>query len=106
MARSRHCRVCDGWHDLNTAWPGECAAHFGTLSAGAGERNIHVISDSMGAIQSMADGRMYDSKSRYRAELRARGCYEVGNDRIEQRAKPLPPVREELRRTYHQLRSR
>lgn len=98
MARSRLCRVCDGFHDLNSAWPEACADHFGTVSAGA----PYVISDTMDGIRSMADGRMYDSKSRYRAELRARGCYELGNDRVERRTKPLPPVRETLRQAYQQ----
>jgi hypothetical protein len=102
MARSRLCRVCDGFHDLNTAWPAECAAHFGAVSAGA----PYVISDSMDAVRSMADGQMYDSKSRYRAELRARGCYELGNDRVEPRSATPPPVRDTLRRTFQQLSSR
>lgn len=31
-------------------------------------------------LKSMADGRIYDSKSRYRANLRARGLVEVGNE--------------------------
>lgn len=39
-----------------------------------------VISDTIDGFRSMADGQMYDSKSRYRADLRARGLIEVGND--------------------------
>jgi hypothetical protein len=31
-------------------------------------------------MKSMADGRMYTSKAAYRADLRARGLVEVGND--------------------------
>lgn len=43
-------------------------------------RPLHVISDGMDPIRSMASGRMHDSKSAYRAELKALGCIEVGND--------------------------
>lgn len=40
----------------------------------------HVVSDHMPAVQSMVDGKMYDSKSRLRAGYRAAGVVEVGND--------------------------
>ena len=43
---------------------------------------IHVISDSHTPFRSMADGRVYDSKSAYRADLKARGMVELGNDEI------------------------
>lgn len=39
-----------------------------------------VISDTTQAFRSMADGQIYDSKSAYRRELKARGFREVGND--------------------------
>ncbi len=42
---------------------------------------IHVISDYHDPFQSMADGKTYDSKSEYRAALKAEGCHELGNDR-------------------------
>lgn len=100
MARSRFCRVCHDFHDLSQAWPVACAGHFGEQAGSA----AYVISDSMDAMRSMADGKVYDSKSRYRRELRARGCYEVGNDRMDSAPKALPPVREALRQTIQQLR--
>lgn len=99
MARSRLCRSCRQFHDLSEAWPVACLGHFGT----GGDQAAYVQSDSMEPIRSMADGRMYDSKSRYRQELRARGCYEVGNDRIERSRTAAPPVRESLRQTRQQL---
>jgi hypothetical protein len=100
MARSRFCRECKGWHDLNEAWPVECLGHFGIR----GDAGPQIITDTIDPIRSMADGKMYDSKSMYRKELRARGCYEVGNDRIERRPTPLPPVRDTLRQVVQQLR--
>jgi hypothetical protein len=39
-----------------------------------------VISDTMDAVRCMADGKMYDSKSRMSATHRAHGCVEVGNE--------------------------
>lgn len=40
----------------------------------------HVISDTMDPLQSMADGKVYDSKSMMRAAYRAHGYEECGND--------------------------
>ena len=40
-----------------------------------------IRSDGMDAIQSMADGQRYDSKSAYYASLKAKGCEIVGDDR-------------------------
>lgn len=39
-----------------------------------------VISDHMDLLQSMANGRWYDSKAAMRGATRAAGCEEVGND--------------------------
>lgn len=39
-----------------------------------------LIRDDMEPVQSMLDGRMYDSKSKLRATYRAAGVTEVGND--------------------------
>jgi hypothetical protein len=51
-----------------------------------------VICDAMDPVQSMASGKMYDSKSAIRAEYKALGFIEVGNDparfKPKQKAKP------------------
>ena len=46
--------------------------------------------DTMAPVQSMLDGKMYDSKSALRATYKAAGVIEVGNDpsRFAQRKKP------------------
>lgn len=100
MPRSRLCRSCKEFHDLSEAWPVECYGHFGHLGEDAG---FYVQSDTIDAFRSMADGKVYDSKSRYRQDLKARGLVEVGNERIEQKRVELPPVRDALRQAYHQL---
>lgn len=101
MARSRYCRVCREFHDLTEAWPTACYGHFGIKGDEAG---FYVQSDTMEPIRSMADGKLYDSKSRYRQDLRARGYREVGNDRMERRPTTLPPVRDTLRQVVQQLK--
>ena len=66
-----------------------------------------VLTDTMPAIRSEADGRMYDSKSSYRRALRAAGCVEVGNEPIHEAGpRPLPDVpglRDDIRKTWRDL---
>jgi len=68
------------------------------------DAGFYIQSDTMDPIRSMADRRMYDSKSRYRADLKARGMIEVGNSKVESRPTPLSSPREALRQAYNQLR--
>ena len=69
----------------------------------------YVHRDSMDPIVSMADGKTYDSKSLYRAGLRAAGCVEVGNDAAASRwqgmKEPGDPGRD-IKRAIEQLRAR
>lgn len=43
-------------------------------------------------IKSQFDGKVYTSKAKYRAELKARGLIEVGNERREFEPRPPPPI--------------
>lgn len=64
---------------------------------------VHFIGDQHRPFRSMADGKMYDSKSRYRAEIKARGYVELGNDQIEP-AKPVVGSAEaEIRQTMAEM---
>jgi hypothetical protein len=76
----RLCRSCSEWHSLDEPWPQACASHFAVRSDGGTMKRPMVISDTMDAVRSMADGKMYESKSRMSAEQKARGYIEVGND--------------------------
>jgi hypothetical protein len=69
---------------------------------------VFVISDTMDAVAHPSTGKVYDSKSRFRAETRARGLVEVGNDKIPDRVdRSLPGgLRDEMSRVYDQLSSR
>lgn len=100
MARSRFCRCCKEFHDLEQSWPEACVGHFGITAHGAGPQ---IISDTIEPFRSHADGNIYSSKSRYRADLRARGLIEVGNEKVERKPTPSRPVSHDLRRAWQQL---
>lgn len=53
---------------------------------------VHLISDHCD-LKSMADGKRYTSKSRYKAELRARGYEIVGNERPALGPREIPDAR-------------
>jgi hypothetical protein len=44
------------------------------------EEKVHVIGDEMPAVTHPSNGKYYTSKSKFRAETRARGLTEVGNE--------------------------
>lgn len=68
----------------------------------------YVISDVMDGMVHPSNGQMYDSKSKFRAETRARGLTEVGNETLVDRVdRSLPSgLREEIGRVYDDLSSR
>lgn len=88
MARQRFCKVCRGWHSLDAPWPDECRAP--DIAARSGLPSPMLISDTMDPVRSMADGKMYESKSALRAAYREAGVVEVGNDAPAD-PKPKPP---------------
>lgn len=66
-----------------------------------------VISDTCEFV-SMASGQVVTSKAAYRADLRARGLAEVGNERLGEKPPPsLKPtgIKDDLRRTIAELSS-
>jgi hypothetical protein len=87
--RERLCRVCRGWHDVD-AWPHNCLPERSHAASDLPVPNY--ISDGLNGVQSMLDGRIYDSKSKLRATYKAAGVVEVGNDpaRLRPRQKPKP----------------
>jgi hypothetical protein len=57
----------------------------------------HVMTDTMPPVQSMASGRMYDSKSAIRAEYKRLGMVELGNDVPMTPPAPKRPRREDIK---------
>lgn len=66
----------------------------------------YIISDTMDPIRSMADGRMYDSKSAYTRGVKALGCEIVGNDKLPER-KPIerPKAGRDIKNAIDQLKA-
>jgi len=68
-----------------------------------------IRTDGMDAVRSMADGKMYDSRSRYYESVKRAGCEIIGNERapFEKRPQFSPsPVGPDIKRAIEQLRSR
>lgn len=104
--KSRHCRVCGEFHDLNSAWPTSCNAHFATRGPRSALTAPMIVRDGMDPIQSMADGQIYDSKSRYYDSVRAHGCEIVGNEKAAFDKQPTyepQGVRDSMKQAIEQL---
>lgn len=70
----------------------------------------YVISDTMPETKHMATGKYFTSKAAFRAETKATGCIEYGNDPAVMRPrKPVPldraKRREDIQRTIYNLRN-
>jgi hypothetical protein len=71
----------------------------------------NVITDTMEPTRHMANGRYYDSKSKFRAVTKAHGCVEVGNETATM-LKERKPVeldrrqrREDIHKAIYQLKN-
>lgn len=82
----RRCKTCGGDHPLDR-WPHNCMPERNWNES---DLNVcrNFISDNLESLggldglKNMADGKHYTSKSRLRAEYRARGVEEVGNEGV------------------------
>ena len=54
----------------------------------ADDARVYVIGDVMEPAKHMATGRIHDSKAKFRADTRATGCVEAGNDPAIRRPAP------------------
>jgi hypothetical protein len=70
-----------------------------------------VISDTMGETRHMASGKYFTSKAAFRAETKAYGCREVGNE-VGTLLKPRAPIvldrrqrRDDIKRTIYDLKN-
>lgn len=77
MQRSfKYCGSCKELHDLSN-WPALC------MSAPPKRSDLKapmLLRDSMEPVQSMLDGKMYDSKAALRATYKAAGVVETGSE--------------------------
>ena len=70
----------------------------------------NVISDSMEPTRHMATGKYHTSKSAFRADTKASGCIEVGNDSSLTKPRTLIPLdrgsrREAIRKSIYELKN-
>ena len=72
------------------------------------QTHVYVISDTMEPAKHMGTGKMHDSKSQFRADTKASGCVEIGNEPI----RPRAPIRldkaqrrEAIQRAVYDLRN-
>lgn len=64
-----------------------------------------IIRDEMQPVKSMATGKMHDSKSAIRAEYKARGLVEIGNDKIDTAPPAMPKItRDEIGAAIQKVR--
>ncbi len=59
-----------------------------SLPMKGGGNRVYVISDTMPPTKHMGTGKIHDSKAAFRADTRAVGCVEVGNDPAARRDNP------------------
>ena len=78
MATYRVCKICGDLHDIN-AWPDNHREWM--IDNRSDLAAPMIIRDSMDAVQSMLDGKMYDSKRKLRQTYREGGVIEVGDDK-------------------------
>lgn len=78
MATYRVCKICKDLHDIN-AWPDNHREWI--IDNRSDLAAPMIIRDSMDAVQSMLDGKMYDSKRKLRQTYRESGVIEVGDDK-------------------------
>jgi len=104
LMRTRLCKVCGGWHDLDQEWPHNCREWVPQMQFLAAPR---VVSDTLPPLQSQVTGAIHDSKSNLRREYRRHGMEEVGNDPAQFRPKPKPKVdRQGIRAAIERANSR
>ena len=74
------------------------------LHAPSAGKRVHAISDTMRPMRHPSNGKIYDSKSRFRAETKARGLVEIGNELPKPRkAIDMPPVGPDIARAIQEL---
>ena len=83
--RERLCKVCGGWHSVED-WPDAC--HIEAESKRAAMPTPMFSSDTMKPLQSMENGKMYDSRSEMLKHYRESGVRIV--EKGERRTPPPP----------------
>ena len=96
---SRHCDVCNGWHDLNTPWPSECLGHYTRTDE---ERiGLQIIKD-IEPYKNVVDGGVIGSRKQHKDFLRGRGLIEIGNEVVTKKYEEPQHVGRDIRRALEE----
>lgn len=114
MPRSRKCRICPEWHDMDEPWPAECMGHYrlndkrsDTVAAPMLIRDEHWPEGRV----CDADGKTYYSKFDHYAAVKRAGCeILMKGERLKPRPAPTKPklsdaMRREIRQRVQALDS-
>ena len=96
---SRHCNVCNGWHDLSLDWPSECMGHYRRKDET--KIGLQIIKD-IEPYKNVVDGKVIGGRKEHRDFLRSRGMVEIGNDVVTKRHEEAPGLREDIRRSVQE----
>lgn len=98
---SRHCDVCNGWHDLEQPWPAACMDHY-RKRRGEDKIGLQIMKD-IEPYKSVVDGSVIGGRKQHRDHLRARGLVEVGNENVKQTYQPPPSPVNDIVRVMNEL---
>lgn len=98
MTRSRHCDVCNDFHDLDKPWPHNCMWHYHRRE-GEDKIGLQIVKDiePYKAVGLPGQPRIAGRKQ-HRDAMRAHGMVEVGNEVVKQRYEEPPGRREDIKR--------
>lgn len=94
---SRHCRVCNDWHDMAEPWPRECVGHYSRASVSG----LTIIKD-IEPYKNVVDGGVIGSRKQHKDFLRARGMVEVGNELVTKKYDEPKYVDRDIRRAIEE----
>ena len=102
--KSRYCRICHGWHDLEVDWPFVCRGHF-QQSTGYGLQIIKDIEPYNAVAVDVATGKppLIGGRAQHREFLKRNGYIEVGNEKQTQKPEYAKLTRNEIKRAYEEV---
>ena len=95
---SRHCDVCNEWHDLELEWPRACAGHYRKHGNRIG---LQIMKD-IEPYRNVVDGKVIGGRREHRDFLRSRNLVEVGNDVVTKSYEAAPGLGEDIRRAVQE----
>lgn len=104
--RSRYCKVCSGWHDMDEAWPATCHPRRATAGGLQIIKDIEPYQAMGGDVANGGKAPWITSRRRHREYLRDNDYGEVGNDPIRKPEVYEPPsAARDIQRTIHEMKA-